>query len=155
MCLYVQGAVVKSVFTPTANTSLIGKLCSTTSPNQLFSWKPSSQGGGQLINIASNQAVSVNMANTFYSRTRKPLDKFKVYVAAGNTGLNSVWYWTDSTLRSAVNPLYQVTSKKLRLNNGSSSSPIGMQKNGNTTITSAYMTGTSKPIWFWTATCVA
>lgn len=156
MCLYVQGAMVgkPAVFTPTANVSIVGKPCSATSPNQLFSWQPSSQ-GGKLVNVASNQAVTIYMANNFYSRTRKPLYKFKVSVkpSAANTGLASVWYWTDSTLRSAINPLYQITSSKLKLSR-SNSAAISLQNNGNKTITSSYMTGTAKPIWFWTATCL-
>ena len=155
MCLYVQGAMygTPKVFIPTANASIVGKLCSSTSPNQLFSWKPSSQ-GGQLVNIASNQAVSVNMASTIYSRTRKPLTKFRVSVKPGNTGLASVWYWTDSTLRSAVNPQYQITSTKTRLSRSSSVASVVLQNHGNMTITSSYMSATNKPIWFWTATCV-
>lgn len=155
MCLYVQGTVKGSVLTPTAGVAIIAKACSATSLNQLFTWQPSAQ-GGKLVNTASNQAVTLNMPQSFYTRTRKQLAKIKVSVkpASSVTGLANVWYWTDSTLRSAVSPMFQITSSKLRLSSSSSTAAITMSNNGNQTITSSYMEGTTKPIWFWTATCV-
>ena len=155
MCLYVQGTFKGMVFTPTADTAIIAKACSAISLNQLFTWQPSAQ-GGKLVHTASNQTVTLNMAQSFYTRTRKQLAKIKVSVkpASAITGLANVWYWTDSTLRSAVNPMFQITSSKLMLRQSSSTAAISMLNNGNKTITSSYMTGTTKPIWFWTATCV-
>jgi hypothetical protein len=112
MCLHVMGALSNGVFNvkSTLLRPVVTMWCSPTSPNQRFTWVPRAQ-GGQLVHIASNLALSLNITAPVKNNAR-------VGVLSINTGTSQKWVWENPTtggvIRSAVNQNFEVTNAKKR-----------------------------------------
>jgi hypothetical protein len=105
LCLHVKGTGSPFQVSSTIRRPVITMQCVTGSPNQLFSWVPSSTGGGSLLHVASGLALSTSQDVTDGALVT-------VTTPAANSPPQT-WAWasyaTGGIIATTVNELFEIT----------------------------------------------
>jgi hypothetical protein len=111
LCLHIKGSVVDGAFqvAPAVRRPVITMQCMSGSANQLFSWTPTAD-GGQLIHVASGQAIGVPSADVY--------DGAAVTLMSPADTPEQNWAWTDATtgggvIASVADQRFEITDSKV------------------------------------------